>query len=474
MTKTLRLRTVAVRDNITDPAWLRAQLSARFSAATTEGGVPALSLDVKAYTKAVTTVPKNRTIGAFHLHRVAHEMAGSRRTSDLGIEPAVLLFGDQFQTRPGVLGFMFDSGFTGSERRDRAPRQGAAVFLGSIRGNRPSDTQFSREVLYTAMHELGHMFNLWHVGNATYMRRSPGGSNSHPDSHFKFSSDQRRLLRLVGTSRFFCPGGSVWGKRGGHAPDGGGFQTNTIDPSSALELHIDIRPREFYPVEPIEMDVRLRVSKDAGAVEVPDVIDPGYDAFRIWVENAYGERRIYRPLKRFCQSPGTLRVRAGMPFVRDISVFGDGRGYTFAECGAMRLWCEFDLDAGLRIRSNKVDVKVKPLISSRKAAKREAFLEFLAKPQVAERLFYRTDTDDMRWTRRIRDAAPQAYRKETRGMLEYACARMQSRDYGEESGRRMSTKRRDSVLRSIERCLDAFPKSTNRRRVARELLKQVE
>jgi len=369
---------------------------------------------------------------------------------------------------------MFDSGFTGAPVRDDAPRQGAAVFLGAIRANRPTGREFRREVLFTAMHELGHVFNLWHVNNASFMRSSPSGQLSHPDGHFKFSAEHRRLLRFCGESRFIHPGGSLWGKRGGLARDGGGFTTNEIDRSGDLELRIDIQPREFYAVEPIELDVRLQVPRGADPVTIPDVIDPGYEAFRIWIENELGERRIYRPLKHFCRPPGTLEISPGKPFVRDVSVFGDGQGYTFADCGTVRVWCEFDLDVGRRIRSNTVEVTVMPVVSSRRAARRDQFLAFLGTPQVAERLFYRADTGDARWTRRIREAAPRAYRKETRAMLEYALARMESRGYRRESGRIMQTKRRDSVMRSIDKFLGVFPADTNRGRLARKLLARFE
>jgi predicted Zn-dependent protease len=55
-------------------------------------------------------------------------------------------------------------------------REGCTIFLGAIREKREAVDDYSTEVGFTAVHELGHAFNLCHVDTPSFMAQSnPSG-----------------------------------------------------------------------------------------------------------------------------------------------------------------------------------------------------------------------------------------------------------------------------------------------------------
>ena len=68
-------------------------------------------------------------------------------------------------------GYMFDPNL---HTQVIGPRQGCALFLNQIRNATGDDQQAFRDrVGYTAMHEIGHVFNLWHVDTPSFMKPPP-------------------------------------------------------------------------------------------------------------------------------------------------------------------------------------------------------------------------------------------------------------------------------------------------------------
>ena len=157
--------------------------------------------------------------------------------------------------------------------------------------------------------------------------------------------------------------------------------------SFGLELVVEMNQREFFYFEPVQLELTLRVMNGVDReFRVPDCLDPGYEAFDVWIEEPTGERRQYRPPARYCH-PGRERVITPRePFERDISIFGEGGGYTFRQAGVHTIWATFVLGPH-HFESNKLQVNVLPRIGASDAF--EGFSRMLLQPRHANLLFYR-------------------------------------------------------------------------------------
>jgi hypothetical protein len=274
--------------------------------------------------------------------------------SNLGV-----ILTDKFPPKPEVFGVMFDVGFDSdlgnSSSFNAVPREGCAVFLDPILAARGNGPAFDREVGFTLVHELGHVFNLWHHGQPlNFMSSSQLGAPFGPAAHF-FKAMHANFLHLVDRSPFVAPGGSPWGIRGGLGPNGDN-PANRPQTDHGLRLAISVRQHEFWSFEPAELDIKISAR---AAARIPDVIDPGYDEFDIWIETPIGTRHRYRPPTLFCRNPSKIKLGPKQPFARDISIFGQSGGYTFRYQGRHAIWATLRV-GGRVLRSNRTEVVVKP------------------------------------------------------------------------------------------------------------------
>jgi hypothetical protein len=289
------------------------------------------------------------------LHQALHAMTGnslgSSRVSHIG-----LLIADSYQPAPDFFGLMFDDAFSpgGTDPWALTPREGCAVFLRGIEAKR-SPAERMEEAIFTALHELGHVFNLQHSRPPSFMARSAvtGPVDLRAAG---FAPFERELLSCCSTSRFIWPGGSRFGDLGNLAQVAG-----SPDPSNrpVLDLRISASQNSFWVFEPVELDVCLSAITSR-VVRVPDALDAGYTDFEVWIEQPDGERRKLRYPRHYCNPRGTLHLRAGESFERDISIFGQSGGHTFVHTGAHRVWCEFTYAPGQRIVSNVLELDVRP------------------------------------------------------------------------------------------------------------------
>src|SRR3954462_6487032 len=75
-----------------------------------------------------------------------------------------LLFSDKYAPSTDMFGLMFTRGFAdGGDMYAKPPRIGAVVFAQAIRDARKKDEDYSQQIAYDSLHELGHTFNLWHL-----------------------------------------------------------------------------------------------------------------------------------------------------------------------------------------------------------------------------------------------------------------------------------------------------------------------
>jgi hypothetical protein len=312
-----------------------------------------------------------------------------------------LIFGSRYAPRPGVFGAMFDTGFVDADQAGipisfrGVPREGCAVFIEAIRDRRPGTAadptgNFDRQVAFTTIHELGHIFNLQHTNQQScFLDTSPAGNQAPPVGSFRFLTDHRNDLRVCATDNRVCPGGVGFGSA--EYLDSGRAARAVAPPAG---LHLEIRPSqpEFFRWEPVELEITLALRGESApaAMEIPDEIDPGYPNFIIWITDPSGERRRYRSAKHYCASTETQPVTRRKPFQRDLSIFGQSGGFTFHYPGIHWLSAEFRLPGGAVLRAEPVPICVLPeMRTDSRARRRHEELRDLHR-KVSSVLFYRS------------------------------------------------------------------------------------
>jgi len=366
------------------------------------------------------------TVQSDHLHRSLEAVTGRQRGAPKVTHIGLLLAGE-YQPRPDFFGLMFDEDFIPGTSNPwvSTPREGCAVFLSAIAARR-SGTGFIDEVVYTAIHELGHVVNLQHSDEPSYMARSAGRADPFPTSGRGFDSLQQRMLSQCSTSRFVWPGGSVFGDLGPFAS-----ATNPLDAAAnaaePLQLRVGMQQDAFWPFEPVELDIELSLlGGGRDGVRVPDMVDPGYQRFKIWIEEPSGERRRYLSPRHYCDHPGRIAVTAGAPMRRDVSVFGQSGGFCFQRAGLHKVFATFELGPRRVLRSNGLEVMVRqPGTSDYYAAASAAMTD----RDLGQFLYYRAlDRARQRKLHRLADLCEAFPRQAALANVQYAlgraCARL--------------------------------------------------
>jgi len=260
-----------------------------------------------------------------------------------------LLIADSYAPAPDQYGLMFDiNGVNGAV----GPRQGCALFLNSMQLDAPPNS-FSDFVAYTAVHELGHAFNLWHLDDSSFfMQPHPVPAQFQLPASPSFDPIHASFLALANDphdAEYVLPGQSAFGVRPAGWPAGGDLTFEGPAPKSpGVTLRIGVSHGSLWSFEPIELEVELALAAGRRKpVRVPDEIDPGYAAFGIWITRPDGERFRFRSERRFCRANGERLIIAAEPFRRDISICRHSGGYAFHVPG------QHDIQASLRLRSGK-------------------------------------------------------------------------------------------------------------------------
>ncbi len=305
---------------------------------------------------------------AFNLHAAIRAVTQNPLDA-IGVNRVAVLFGGFYAPFPGAFGVMFDRGFVDPSPDDPnvdpnivgPPREGCAVFLGAIQAMRQDPLQYARQVLFSTIHELGHVFNLQHIEEPKNFLSTSHPNRTYPVSAFQFNRSHIELLRQAPLTPELWPGGSAFGDMGPLA-NHDSLWRDARKPSSGLQLVLEMSRRSFFYFEPVELDIILRVHRDINrAFKVPNCLDPGYEIFRLWIEDPLGERRLYRPHRLYCPHGGFITVAPGRAFRRDISIFGQSGGFTFRRAGVHKIWAEFELSSGRVITSNPLEIEVRYL-----------------------------------------------------------------------------------------------------------------
>lgn len=129
------------------------------------------------------------------------DLLGQQRTDGQRVSSLGVIYTSTHSTRR-YFGLMFDQFDTYPPQRE-----GGAVFLDEIHGLRGGVDV--KQIFFTTIHELGHVFNLHHDNaNASFMRRSHA-RGTHPDRFFRFTGTQKAHLQRCDSNEVY-PGGSPW------------------------------------------------------------------------------------------------------------------------------------------------------------------------------------------------------------------------------------------------------------------------
>jgi hypothetical protein len=314
--------------------------------------------------------PAGFPVTALDLHFALTGLVGLQRPGR--VTTIGLLLAASYKHFPKALGVMFDRGMATIDDPNAAsqftgvPREGCAVFLDAIETFRNTPQDRDIEAAFTAIHELGHVFNLQHTSRElTYLSASsPAGP--YALGSVDFNDEQRRWLAQCSTSDRVAPGGTPFEDVGPGSPVDPEAHFSKVRDMRAgpgdrfgLELTIGMSRREFWQFEPVDLDVRLSVMPGLKRrYRVPDMVDPGYSVFSLLIENPAGERRKFKPAVRYCPHNHVILIAPGRPFERDIAIFRDTEGYTFRGAGIHKIHAAFELRPGHVLTSNTLEVNI--------------------------------------------------------------------------------------------------------------------
>jgi len=325
------------------------------------GGEAAISLTVDPHSRfANPLAPPGAWADAPMLRNALAQLTRNDPRQRVAQEIGVI-FAGSYQPAPDLFGLMFDEDVLRDPTGQvvSVPREGCSVFLDAIGQWRPQGDQFKQEVFFTVMHELGHVFNLNHWNEPLNFMSSSRVAGPYPPSQaYRFLQQHSDFLSLCGHTPYVTPGGSSFGDRGPYSLPGDDDPSNAPT-ASQLSLKLSVAHPDILPALPVEVDISLSV-EGPESVTVPHRLDPGYDNFIIFIQHPDGSKVRYRSPHRYCAHPSTLTITPGEPFERDLAVFAQSGSYTFGPPGRYGLEAFFKLQSGEVVRSNVVEVEVRP------------------------------------------------------------------------------------------------------------------
>ncbi|HEV3378611.1 MAG TPA: hypothetical protein VG126_15175 [Thermoleophilaceae bacterium] len=273
-----------------------------------------------------------------------------------------------------LLGIMFDTflGHAGPEER-----QGCALFDDAIAANTPPPGTPNhpawrrRETFFTAVHEIGHAFNLAHSFDKSifdlgwipledeYEARSfmnyPFLVQGGPRAFFKrfryrFSSQELTFLRHAHPA-FVKPGERPFF-----------FDHGLVDPELQTGLKLRLRANReravFEFMEPVALELKL-----TNASLDPKLVDRQAlafgDSMAVFVQRERGPVRQVRPYSRRCMRPNKTVIEPEVSMYAPLRMFAGVEGWEIAEPGTYTVQVVVLVD-GEEVVSNPMRLRVEP------------------------------------------------------------------------------------------------------------------
>lgn len=281
-----------------------------------------------------------------------------------------VFFASQHEDGFGLGGVMFDS--IGPNHR-----QGTAIFNNSFIKNAPAgDTHpaawVERMKFWTAVHEMGHGFNLAHswqktLGNPwinlsdepearsfmNYPFRVSGGQSAFfADFEYRFSNDELLFLRHAPTEMVEM-GNNDWF-------DDHGFQQAAVNQESKfkLELRIHRTMQYFEFLEPVTIEVKLENVSNEPTIVPTHLIDDLHDLM-IMTKRHGGKAKKWHPMAHKCYTSEATVLQPGKAIYAQVSVAYGAHGWIIDEPGKYAIQAVLSY-GGEDVVSNSLIIQVAP------------------------------------------------------------------------------------------------------------------
>lgn len=271
----------------------------------------------------------------------------------------------------GLGGIMFD---------DIGPnhRQGTAIFTESFIKNAPAGDPAAaawvqRMRLWTAVHEMGHAFNLAHswqkalgtpwvplVGEPearsfmNYPFRVAGGQTAFfSDFEFRFS-DRELLFMRHAPRRFVQMGNADWF-------DHHGFEDANTTPEPPLRLTVRVNSDQpaLQFMEPAMIEVEA-TNISGQPMLIDDELLAGGHGLTLIVKRDGRPARLWQPFSTECRAPVVKVLAAGESVLQPVFVGAGKGGWLIAEPGVYTVQASVRLDSGEDVVSAPLRLRVAP------------------------------------------------------------------------------------------------------------------
>lgn len=281
-----------------------------------------------------------------------------------------VLFAKRHDIGSSLGGIMFD---------DIGPnhRQGTAVFTDSFVATPPAGDPapaawVDRMMFWTAVHEMGHAFNLahsWqkHLGTPwiplssepearsfmNYPFRVAGGQSAFfADFEFRFSDPELVFMRHA-PERFVQQGNADWF-------DHHGFEGAAMDPEGSfhLQLRVDRSRPIFDFLEPIVLELRLTNLSGAPKIAPADLLEDAAH-MTVVVKRDGRPTRQWLPFAHYCRKAETTVLMPGDSRTESLFVSAGRNGWDLAEPGLYTIQVAIEVE-GYDVVSEPLRLRVTP------------------------------------------------------------------------------------------------------------------
>lgn len=269
-------------------------------------------------------------------------------------------------------GIMFDDIGT-------AQRQGTSIFSDSFISQAPAGEAnpgpwVERMKFWTAMHEIGHSFNLAHswqksLGTSwvpladepsalSYMNYPffyPGGVDAFFAAfEYGFSPDELLFLRHA-PERLVKMGAEPWFSNHGFEKDAFEQLRAAVTGPLELELRVHREPR-FEFLEPVIVELRLK-----NVSSTPTVVDGNAlkdDGLAIVVAKDGGDSKRWLPFARYCTAPSPAMLQPGEAIYQSLFLSAGTGGWLISDPGTYTVYAATDMGQGSAALSRPLTIVV--------------------------------------------------------------------------------------------------------------------